>query len=103
MHSISLQAHQQQRLYPHTLFIVEGWYPSDWWKGNEEQQRYLRDKYDGCTVAAREAVARYVMAPHDTGRTSPNRSHVADSGLVSAKVYFAFIWHLYDCYNFLNS
>lgn len=67
--------------YPRALFIIVGWYASDWWVGTEEEQQELIMMY-GCTLENREAVLDHLMAARKSGRLFTDASRVADSGIV---------------------
>lgn len=78
-----MQAHRFHRVYPRTLLMIVGWYPPKWWEGNAAEQRDLMARYD-CSVADRESVVEYIIAPRKAGRTYTDASALADSGIVSS-------------------
>lgn len=79
---VIIQAAQYRMVYPRALFMVVGWYPPQWWEGTAEEQMDLEARY-GCTVADRENIMDFVLAPRKAGRRFTDASRVADSGIVS--------------------
>ena len=80
-----LQAHLRRLAYPLSVFLLLGWYSDRWWEGDEEDQKFLARKYEGCSVADREAVLNHALAPRKAGRTfaAADARNKSDSGIVS--------------------
>lgn len=76
-----MQAYQYRIVYPRALFIVVGWYPSEWWIGDEAAQADLMTRY-GCTGEQRASVVDYMLSARKSGRLFTDASAVADSGIV---------------------
>ena len=55
--------------------------------GSSEEQAQLENKYEGCTVSAREEVINYAISSRKAETTFTFPDLVADSGIVSAEVH----------------
>ena len=63
--------------------MFNGWYPGQWWIGNQQEQEHLLKKY-GCTASQRESLLPSALAMSTSGRVVLNYSAVADNGFVSS-------------------
>ncbi len=81
--SLILQAYnvKENFKYPQNLFLINGWYPNNWWEGNKQDQEELQRIYN-CNSEQRKSLIPYTLSILTAGLEPVNFSSVGDSQYV---------------------
>ncbi len=101
--SLILQAYnvKENFKYPQNLFLINGWYPNNWWEGNKQDQEELQRIYN-CNSEQRKSLIPYTLSILSAGLEPVNFSSVGDSQYVCDIMYFYKIKKWFICIIFFT-